>query len=413
MNLLRIRNIISLLSWIILLSCSTQANNSSQADYTTGEQDQETSPIRSYTVNKKVSDFPLSRDLSTPEAAYATIMRDFMATGASPSEWSEISVKQMQGTQRQQVSPERTSNCLDAQIQEVIIYRDRLAIVVAKMRGRDTVGYDQRFLFYSNGRWLNSGHDGLTSTIEKARDNFLRKSERIYKGDLHQQKRQEFLKKQPVADPNSYIKPYVDFLQKQGHQPHSFMMEAFSKYQLVVMGEIHNRPTYWAFNAELVRDPAFARTVGTIYMELPSNHQESIDRFLIQNTCEKEPVIQMLRDFFELGWPCKPTLDFFVAAWQVNQKLPSDMKPLHGVPHTDDKESVSFIVFGSDIVQDVLCHELIAIDVVCLPVFLLLNFFPGTLHVNKANTKLHVRWELLIDLPDGHKELERWFAWPS
>jgi hypothetical protein len=326
MNLSRIRNIISLLSWIVLLSCSTRANNSPQADYTTGEQDQETSPIRSYTVNKKVSNFPPLRDLSSPEAAYATIMRDFMATGASGSEWSEISVRQIHGTQRQQVSPERASNCLDAQIQEVIIYRDRLAIVIAKMRGRDTVGYDQRFLFYANDRWLNSGHDGLTSTIEKARDNFLRKSERMYKGDLHKQKRREFLKKQPVADPNSYLKPYVEFLQKQGHQPHSFMMEAFSKYQLVVMGEIHNRPTYWAFNAELVRDPAFARTVGTVYMELPSNHQDNIDRFLVQNTCEKELVIQMLRDLFELGWPCKPTLEFFVAVWKVNQRLPSDAK---------------------------------------------------------------------------------------
>lgn len=326
MNLSLIRNIVSLLSWAILLSCSTRANNSPGADYTTGEQGRETSQIRSYTVNKKVSDFPPLRNLSTPEAAYATIMRDLMATGASSSEWSEISIRKFYGTERRTVSPERASNYLDAQIQEVIIYRDRLAIVVAKMRERDTVGYDQRFLFYANGRWLNSGHDGLASTIEKARDNFLRKSERMYKGNLHQQKRREFLKKQPLADPNSYLKPYVEFLRKQGHQPHSFMMEAFSKYQLVVMGEIHNRPTYWAFNAELVRDPAFARTVGTIYMELPSNQQENIDRFLVQDSCEKELVIQMLRDFFELGWPCKPTLDFFTAAWEVNQRLPSDMK---------------------------------------------------------------------------------------
>ena len=89
---------------------------------------------------------------------------------------------------------------------------------------------------------------------------------------------------------------------------------------------MHNRPAYWAFNAQLVRDPAFARTVGTIYMELPSNHQESIDRFLTQDTCEKERVIRMLRDFFELGWPCQPTLDFFVAVWAVNQALPPAQK---------------------------------------------------------------------------------------
>jgi hypothetical protein len=324
MNLTQIKTIISLLSWIVLLSCSTRANNSLGGNHITGEQSQE--EFRSYTVDKKVSDFPQIRDLSTPEAAYATIMRDFMVTGASSSEWSEISVKQRYGTERRPVSPECARNYLDARIHEVIIYKDRLARVIAKMREGNTVGYDQRSLFYANGRWLNSGHDGLTSTMEKARDNFIRKSERLYNGNLHQLKRRDFLKRQPVADPNSHLQPYVEFLQKQGHQPHAFMMDAFSKYQLVVMGEIHNRPTYWAFNTELVRDPAFARLVGTIYTELPSNHQENIDRFLVQNTCEKELVIQMLRDFFELGWSCKPTLDFFVAVWEVNQKLPSDKK---------------------------------------------------------------------------------------
>jgi hypothetical protein len=309
----------------MLFSCPIRAvpDNAPQTGDTAIEKTQQKPPIHSYTVDKKVSDFPPSRDLSTPEAAYATIMRDFMATGASSSEWSEISIRKSYGTERQPVLPERASNCLDAQILEVIIYKDCLALVAAKMRERDTVGYDQRFLFYANGRWLNSGHDGLASTIEEARDNFLRKTERLYRSNT---KELEFRNRQAVADPNSHLKPYVEFLQKQGRQPHSFMMEAFSKYQLVVMGEIHNRPTYWAFNAQLVRDPAFARTVGTIYTELPSNHQESIDRFLVQNTCEKELIIQMLRDFFELGWPCKPTLDFFVAVWEVNQSLPFDKK---------------------------------------------------------------------------------------
>lgn len=36
--------------------------------------------VRVYEVNKKVCDFPEGEDLSTPEAAYATIMRDYMAT---------------------------------------------------------------------------------------------------------------------------------------------------------------------------------------------------------------------------------------------------------------------------------------------------------------------------------------------
>ena len=47
--------------------------------------------VKVYQVNKRVSDFPEKEDLSTPEAAYATIMRDYMATGASGAEWSKIS----------------------------------------------------------------------------------------------------------------------------------------------------------------------------------------------------------------------------------------------------------------------------------------------------------------------------------
>src|SRR4030066_2399346 len=112
MNLTRISTIVYLLSWVMLFSCSIRAVP--QTGDTTYEKAQQEPPIHSYTVDKKVSDFPPSRDMSTPEAAYATIMRDFMATGASDSEWSEISVRQLHGTGRRQVSPERASNYLDA-----------------------------------------------------------------------------------------------------------------------------------------------------------------------------------------------------------------------------------------------------------------------------------------------------------
>jgi hypothetical protein len=289
---------------------------------------QEVSAIRSYTVDKKVSEFSPGQDLSTPEAAYATIMRDFMATGASDAEWSEISTWKSQKTDRTTVPPERASEYLNAHIQEVIIYKDRLAMVLAKMNEHGAVRYDPRMLFFHNGRWLNSGQDGLAPTIEEARYVFARKCEAAYQYNRKQlgEPVESRWKRPPVADPESYLKPYVEFLSEQGREPHAFMMEALKKYPLVVMGEIHNRPTYWAFNSELLRDPAFAQAVGTIYMELPSNHQGTIETFLASDTCRNELVVQMLRDFFELGWPCKPTLEFFIAVWEVNQKLPSDKK---------------------------------------------------------------------------------------
>jgi len=330
MGLKEIKYIMWLLSWAVLLGNPVPAamKDPPQGGSTPRERVQGTPVIRSYTVDKKVSDFPPSRDLSTPEAAYATIMRDFMATGASNAEWSEISTWHSDETQRKSISPERASEYLNAHIQEVLVYRNRVAMVIAKMGERGEVGYDPRTVFLRDARWLNVGQGFSLPTIEEARYLFAQECEQLYRSGMKDvgEAVEPRWNRQPIADPEAYLKPYVEFLVKQGREPHAFVMEASKKYPLVVMGEVHNRPAYWAFNSGLVRDPAFAQAVGTIYMELPSNHQQNIDAFLARETCQKELVIQMLRDFFELGWPCRPTLEFFVAVWEVNQKLPTDKK---------------------------------------------------------------------------------------
>jgi hypothetical protein len=331
MHFKQVKRSLWLMSWgFILCYCpnGSAMDNSLQGVYMPMESMQDESPAHSYTVNKKVADFPSFQDLSKPETAYATIMRDFMATGASLAEWSDVSTWTQKDTMRRLVSSEKAQACLNAHIQEVIIYKNSVAVVIAQMQVSGVTGYDQRYLCLTEGRWLNSKQYQLASSMEKARHLFLQECDRLYRSHM------EMLKipveprwnRPPVAEPEVYIKPYLEYLEQQGHEPHDFMIKAFEKYQLVVMGEIHNRPRYWAFNTELILDPAFAQTVGTIYMEMPSNHQSNIDRFLVQDTCDRQIVIRMLRDWFELGWPCQPTLDFFVAAWQVNQKLPPDQK---------------------------------------------------------------------------------------
>ena len=309
---------------LVVLVCIVATNENSAMAKSEGD----SNLMHIYKVNKRVCDFPDKEDFSTPEAAYATIMRDYMATGASGAEWSKISTMKIPGTQRRKVAPDAAQDYLNARIIEVRIFKEISAQVIAEMQENKTKGYDQRYLFFHNGRWLNSGQDELAPALKVARKTFARKCEILYKGDSKRLGKSLVIRwnRPPVSDPEAYLKPYIDFLKKEGYEPHAFMMKAFKKNQLVVMGEIHNRPKYWAFNTELIRDPSFAQTVGAIYIELPSNHQCNINDFLVKNTCEKEIVIQMLRDYFELGWPCKPTLDFFVAVWEVNQKLPSDEK---------------------------------------------------------------------------------------
>jgi hypothetical protein len=140
--------------------------------------------IRSYVVNKKVSDFSLPRDMSKPETAYATIMRDFMATGASPAEWSDVSTYEEKDAKRRLVSPERAQAFLNAHIQEVIIYKNRVAVVIAQMQEGGVMGYDQRYLCLTKGRWLNSKQYKLASSMEEARHLFLQECDRLYRSHM-------------------------------------------------------------------------------------------------------------------------------------------------------------------------------------------------------------------------------------
>ncbi|MBN2589026.1 MAG: hypothetical protein JXA96_04130 [Sedimentisphaerales bacterium] len=142
------------------------------------------SDFRVYKVGKKVSDYPKQNNLSTPEASYATIMRNYMATGASGSEWSEISLKEIPGTERRDISKEKAESYINARIVEVRIYKESLARVLAEIDDNGTKGYDQRSLFLRDGQWLNLGHDGTAPTLEEAREIFSRKCARILNSNL-------------------------------------------------------------------------------------------------------------------------------------------------------------------------------------------------------------------------------------
>jgi len=115
-------------------------------------------------------------------------------------------------------------------------------------------------------------------------------------------------------------------LKSHGEDPKAFVMKALADHRLVIMGEYHHRPRYWAFNSSLVTHPDFPKYVGTIYMELPANDQDLVNRFLAAERCDRAPVIEMLRDVLWMGWPDQPMLDFLMTVWQVNQDLESNRR---------------------------------------------------------------------------------------
>jgi len=268
--------------------------------------------IEVYRVDKKVSDFPAKDDFFSPEAAYATINRHRAAGAGDWGTMSTAKVRTRVPARLLKMKPlpqEEAVDLRDAQILAVRIFRGTIAQVSARMSRR----IEYRSFEREDGRWLNVGA-GFVNTEEEAAKAFTRWA----------RERRELTQIQPrlpVDDPQAVLAPYVEYLQKEAVPPKRFVLDAVARHKLVAIGELHHRPTYWALNSDVVRDPRFARAAGTVYMELPIHAQELVDQFLAAEQLDTGPVIEMLRDNLWMGWPDQPMLDFFVAVWQTNQAL--------------------------------------------------------------------------------------------
>jgi hypothetical protein len=176
--------------------------------------------------------------------------------------------------------------------------------------------FSASFLELHDGKWLHAGsHE--SGGIHFAKANFA---------VWCRYRDQEAVRRAPVKEPERHLESFVSFLRTEGEDPQAFVLRALAENQLVIMGELHHRPRYWAFNASLVEAVDFARNVGAIYLELPSSDQALVDQFLNSSRLDPEPVIEMLRDMLWAGWHDQSMLDFFVTVWNVNRSLPLGQK---------------------------------------------------------------------------------------
>jgi hypothetical protein len=272
--------------------------------------------IRIYPVNRRVSAFPTNEDLSTPEAAYATIQREWMAEGVAA--FSRLSVQEKARTSspppKKPVPAKDAAKWLAAEVLEVNIYQETNACVFAKLDVYGKEEVDMRWLKLEKGRWINDGND-RRDTVEQARAKYANSC-------AYAEGKARLASRPPIANPEEYLRPFVEFLRREAADPQAFLLQALAKHRLVILGEVHHRPRYWALNCSLVHDKAFAKEAGVIYLELPSNDQALVDQFLAAPQYDPQPVIEMLRDNLWTGWPDQPMLDFFKAVWEANQPLP-------------------------------------------------------------------------------------------
>jgi beta-lactamase regulating signal transducer with metallopeptidase domain len=157
----------------LLVSASMAMNK--KADETNADID--SNKLITYSVDRKVSEYPEAEDFSTPESAYAAINR-VMASGSREG-WMRVSTKanaqQIAQSQRQDqpVPAEWAKVVLNARILEVRIQGGR-AMVIAEfpqeLSSKKIAGpIDARSLKLEDGKWLNAGEDRFDTVEEAAR----------------------------------------------------------------------------------------------------------------------------------------------------------------------------------------------------------------------------------------------------
>jgi hypothetical protein len=148
-------------------------------------------PVIERQVNKPVSDFPETTDLSTPESACAawqraTARKDTQAV--SRLSWVKIDPAEEEAWFRNEEARDREGLAIylkaltESRIVEVQTWRDDLADVITFLPfppGKGRHPYSARSFGRIGGQWKNLGEDRLPS-LEAARANFEQKKAAIW-----------------------------------------------------------------------------------------------------------------------------------------------------------------------------------------------------------------------------------------
>ncbi len=275
------------------------------------------SDFKTIEINKKIKDYPDRIDLSSPLKTCVSVYY-LMAHGKNCL-WRKISCKSIQlflpdtSAVDSNVPEDRKNSFLNTTIRQVITFKDSIACVISERRDSD---YSIRWLYSENGKWVNGGEDGRRSIeearqlVEKGADNNLKELRKIYAFSL--------IPKDTLS--------FINYLKENGRDPKEFVLDKLNKYKLVMYGEIHRRKASWDFLQDVVKDKRFIDRTSVIFMELGSDKQKDIDKFLANNFIDNELLLNVFRDYMLVGWDDKGKFDFIKCIWQINKNLPSNKK---------------------------------------------------------------------------------------
>lgn len=266
-------------------------------------------------INRRVSEYNhVGIDQSSPLSYYlsrAYIMAEGkmgqmakMSTAKFELDTCEVNVP---------VDSAKKQRILDEKILKIVIYKDSVAAIVTE--------YSENWQLFSytwieNGKWMNGGQ-GMAESMENT-DRQIKENLPLLYQDLPRIKE--------ITTPPTDTRPFADFLKQQHLSPEKFVLQQIAKHKLVINGEYHRRKVSWDMLRRLIALPDFSKACGTIFMELPSREQPTMDLFLGTDKLNGELILNIFRNEQLHGWWDKGEYDFICDIWRLNQLLPQEKR---------------------------------------------------------------------------------------
>lgn len=273
--------------------------------------------LKTVVVNKKIKDYPDIIDLSSPLKSCVSVY--YISINGKNSMWHELSSERLKANMPDptvpdsEVSEDRKSRFLETTIKEIILYKDSIACAICEIR--DSL-FSIRPFYLENGKWLQGG-ENRGKNIEELRQDFEKSAETR----LQLLRRTTAIAKVPTD-----TVAFINYLKKNASIPKEFILSKLNKYKLVMYGEVHRRKASWDFLQEVAKDRRFAKRTGVIFMEMASNKQKDLDSFFANDTINTELLLDVFRDYMDIGWNDKGMFDFVKCIWQINRNLPDNRK---------------------------------------------------------------------------------------
>ena len=122
------------------------------------------------------------------------------------------------------------------------------------------------------------------------------------------------------------VAPFLAYISEITLSPEDFLLEMLSLHKVVINGEYHRRKVSWDMLKRLISRPEFPDRVGCVFMELPSWHQSTMDRFMNSAALDTGLLIRIFQDEQLNGWWDRGEFEFLCDLCQINQSLPHDKK---------------------------------------------------------------------------------------